>query len=316
MARQSFAKRMRGIGKRVTKKKGKAAKLSKPLRRAIKKIVKGESETKYVATPGVIISSRPAGVMPGNVSLTNVYLDNTIIAGGAQQTGINVIPALLQGTEQNQRVGVKVTPLRHKTTVQLWLNEEYMKQTSNAYSVSCSVDWTVKFYLVTAKTIKKADQFQNNTATAATLLMRGDGSEQDWGAFASHGDLIQANYPVFKDNWNVHAIKYVRLTKGTGLQAGESGNTLGAGNGVVSATNAENATGLKTVSFSYKLPKLHYTEAAGNADVYPNNVAPILFAVVYQTQGLPNGALAPFPDAAAQYPIGFNVWNEMSYKDT
>ena len=309
-------RRIRARKPKAKSSKKRVAKISRPMKKAITRIIHGDQETKYVATPAQCLSSRPPGPVPGNVSLLNVYLDNRIIAGGVQNNAISCLPTLLQGTEQNQRVGISVLPIRHKTTVQLWMNHDYMRQLAGTYSASCSVDWTVKLFLVTAKSVKKATEFQNVAGTVNTLLMRGDGTEQDWAAFANQGDLIQSNYSVFKDNWNVHAIKYVRLTKGTGLQAGESGNTIGAGNGVISATNAETATGLKTVTFSYKLPKLHYTESAGAGDVYPNNVAPTLFMVVYQTQGQ-NAASpqSPFPDATAQYPIGFNVWNEMYFKD-
>ena len=307
---------LRRKSNRPLRSKRAVAKLSSPVRKAITRIIHGDQETKYVATAAQCLSSRPAGLMPGNVSLLNVYLPTAIIAGGTLNTGVCCLPTLAQGTEQNQRVGISVLPIRHKTTVQLWLNHDYMRQISGTYSASCSQDWTVKLFLVTAKSIKKATELQNSAGTVNTLLMRGDGTEQDWSSFGTQADLVQSNYPVFKDNWNVHSIKYVRITKGTGLQQGESGNTIGAGNGVISATNAETATGLKTVTFSYKLPKLVYTESAGGADVYPNNVAPTIFAVVYQTQGQNTASpQSPFPDATGQYPIALNVWNEMYFKD-
>jgi hypothetical protein len=205
-------------------------------------VIKGESETKYVA--------EAARNLTGTSSL-GTYTDFS--SGITATTEIYAaIPRVAQGVDEHQRIGDVIQP----TSCTLHLDI-----TTPAYNSNASIDKTIHIFLLTAAAVK---DLANYSAIPITqLLDNGQG-----GNVGFDGTSLAAMFPVQNKAFHVLKHKKFRLVKTFGRAAGSSASDP------LSDTDSKVSldTAYKHISMRVKLPKKLKYEGV-NAR-YPTNSAP------------------------------------------
>ena len=195
-----------------------------------------------------------------------------------------MLPPVVQATNvqsNNTREGDIIEPVRAKISGHLWYD--------NLDTVVGNIVF-VKLFMVTAKAVK----YLPNAVTdlPAGLLEAGLPDPVSWTAAAQD---LQAFFPVCKENYTVLKTKTFKFVKNGGLPIGNNeGDVANIGKDRYS------------FSFSWTPPKLKY---ALDADTYPQNHAPVFFAVAYSP------GYNYDTDASLVGQIKMNWAMEMSYKD-
>lgn len=222
-------------GRRRTNKGARGSKL----RKMVQKIVKGASETKYVAN-----------VYKDSTTLQTLYWPAPINLG-ASGNYYPALPALTQGVGDYQRIGAKVLPMSCKTT----LNVGYLSR-----DLSCNQIMVVIYY----GTTKAGKTWQASTPiqSANDLLDNGDGTTGSWGG--QQADLL---YPINKHMNNAKRIVF-RMGKTEGV-LNDNGVSVG---GIDGAYSTSNGMAFRQVQLNFKPPKaLQYDRPT---DLWPTNYAP------------------------------------------
>lgn len=237
--KDEFKKRANTRRKNNNKKKNAAVKVSAPLTKAIKTVVKRQMETKFLV-------GNPANYN----SASNLYswtAFTTAITGTSEIYGL--IPYLTQGLGDNERVGESICPISLKTIFNVSLDP----QTTSTLSLY------VDIYILTSKSIKSA----KHTAQIPInlLLNRGNGGNIDY-----DGTYQNSILPVNTTDFSVIKHKRIKLQK-----AADYPNS-----GINATTTPSIATYHYNSTFSVKVPlpsKLHYQS---NADYVPENSMPFV----------------------------------------
>ena len=208
----------------------------------VKRVLNRTLETKYVAE------------QPGN------YVNGNTINGSINPVGDYhfMLPAVTQQTTQaisNVREGDMIEPVRATVSGHVFF--------APAFENPGNLVVYVKLFFVTAKQVKYLPNAP--TDLPGGLLEQGLPDPVPW---LSNQGSLQQYYPVCKNNYTVLKTKILKLSKNDGFP-------IGAGAG-----GQDTNIGMDRVpfSFSWRPPKLKY---AKDADVYPQNHAPIMFAVAY-----------------------------------
>jgi len=260
--------------KRVYRRKTKTgAKASVAL---IKKVIKGTMERKYVDSYCKVQSGGTNPPTLGNV--TNYSVQQNIVAGGLNTTAWSLIPSVIQGTAEDQRIGNRIENARIHFRSKFWLAPSLSGQPAQ--------DVRVKIFICRPKLIKSFEQFfaisTGIGGLVGTLLNLGDGTTSDWAATTTGAsptqDGDQSMLPVSRDNWQLLKTREFRLTKNQDAQWGGSG-----------AGSAPNLTAqqFQEVSFTYKHKgALMYQDPTNPQPLgaFPTNLCLVAFAVVYQSQ--------------------------------
>jgi len=227
-----------------------------------------------------------------NRALETKYIAEQVqLAGYAIPGGINptvdfhyLLPTCNQQTgaaTSNTREGDQIEPIRARVSGHIWYD--------NLDTVVANYVF-VKLFFVTAKSLKYLPNASTDLPNG--LLENGSDDPIPWNAA---GQDLNAFYPVNKENYTVLKTKTFKLVKNGGLPIGaQPGDMPNIGRDRYPFT------------FSWTPPKLKY---ALDAAKYPQNHAPIMFAVAY-TPGYNYTT-----DASTVNQVKMN-WNlEMYFKD-
>lgn len=246
-----MARYKRTQGGKFRKVKGgmkKRGRVSKPLKAAINRIVKGNIETKYVAQ--TIMLNQPlvyeCGLFPNNRLR-------------------NLIPAITQGMDSYQRIGDKIKPVRMRVHVHYSWDATFVGSSPPV----------IRQFHVTSKAVKSHEQWTPAVAGSATLRLLDGGQgipERPSGDGA--GNICGQTFmkPVNKDDFTPHkGCRTFIMQKNSGdwVQDTKSPNTDAPSSYSSSQLTQEHG-------FSVKLPKtLNYDSSLGD---YPVNALPLFAA--------------------------------------
>jgi len=210
-------------------------KSKKRLSALVKKVVRGQAETKYVADQ---YDKNQAAALP------NVFSLATLGAGALRF--LPMIPRLSQGTDDNERIGDSISPSgKVKTTLNFAINDD----------VSGSQQILVTIYYGTTKDRKTWENV--NPLSTAQFLDNGDGTNG-----SPTFTRVSAMSPVQKDLVSFKKLQFV-LSKAQGTTGGDAGTGNFAAN---------SGRSYRQITLTHAAPKkLKYS--VGN-DVYPVNYAP------------------------------------------
>lgn len=195
-----------------------------------------------------------------------------------------ILPQVAQQTTaatSNTREGDVIKPVRATIKGHIWYDN---------LDVTVGNVIFVKLFFVTAKQLKYLPNASTDMPTG--LLEDGGPDPVQW--TAARQDL-QAFYPLCKENYTLLKTKTFKLVKNGGLPIGNQ------------STHSTNiGRDRYTFSYSWTPPKLKY---AVDAHTYPQNHAPIMFAVAYS----PGYNYDTDASLTGQVKMNWNL--EMSYKD-
>jgi len=225
-----------------TTRKARAPRGKKATVALVKKVLNRSLETKYVAEQAAN------------------FLNGYIISGSiTPSTDYHfMLPEVFQQTTSatsNTREGDVIEPIRARISGHIFFSPNF--------EVTSNLVVFVKLFFVTAKAIKHLPNAPTDLPEG--LLEDGGVDPVKWD---TADGSVQSFYPVCKENYTVLKTKTFKLSKNGGIPVGTS--TAGE------STNI----GMDRLPFSYSWtpPKLKY---ALDADKYPSNHAPIMFAVAY-----------------------------------
>jgi len=238
-------------------------------------VIKGDSETKYVAEP-----------------LRNMSTGNTLATYTAFSTAITgvaeiyaALPRVHQGVDEHERIGDVISPT--SCTIHLDI-------TSPSFGQNDAKDKTLHVFVLQCTSVK---DLMNYSAVPITALLE-DGQGGNTGF---DGSSLRAMYPVNRKNFQVLKHKKVRLVKGFGKPNGSSAtDPAGLTDSVISPSAS-----YKHMSIRVKCPKKLKYSAHGQR--YPTNFAP--FVVI----GWTNNWAVDAPSNVIDLQVIGRV--EMRYKD-
>lgn len=212
-------------------------------------------------------------IMEVGLANTNISADYPIEWVPPQIAGSSafrpVLPAIGQGTDANQRIGLNITPkaLKLKGTV------------SFSYDLGFSSDYCLRLMVLTNKSTKTMPALINNSGSVFSDTLMWDGQTANGIAYSGCQPYFNM-LPINNKCWNVLEDRLVHMRKGLGgagsIAPPYDGETF------MSPTRSFNFEFLLT---SKDMPaSLKYNS---DADIYPTNFAPVLaMGWVDQTGGL------------------------------
>lgn len=273
------------------------AKLSKPVKRAIKRIVKGQEETKYIATQLML----------------NQSLDAAIHTPGTDM--VPLVPLIKEGDQENQRIGRQVRPTRCRVDVHATFPQSNPGLTPPVFQTSANEIYAV-FYILRSKRRHNWTDFQGS-ADWQRLLDDGAGGATPFGLnsapayggfWFTNSSLLQ--YPINTSEFTLVKRKVVKLVRNQGNML--ENNPTAAPNMSQSAWSG---------SFYYKLPTLKYDDSTNpvnpTAEPYPTNTC-VFLAAGYVFANNINGYNADpegNPASAIDNSLSLTVRNHVWYKD-
>lgn len=272
--------------KRGGKRKGaRKAAVSRPMKKAIERIVNGEIETKYVV--------ENSGNGYGPFQIVN-KISSVFTAQGDMNNIQTFIPPIDNGPDSAQLTGSKITNVRGATHFEF----ELLGPSPGSDPTRNVV---VVLYLLESKSAKSVQALKN--LPQLDLLRKGQSSTNDWDSASGLRPLQLKNEPL-GPAWR-GSKRIFHFTKNQGTVQGDSGpsqapNTLPGGN-------------RRSYTHRWSREMLRYDESAGSLfGVSPINYAPCWAAVAYYSDG--SDTIPPAGDTVG---MGVNVsWrSEMYYKD-
>jgi len=197
----AFKNKKRAPRRRMAKKP--VAKVSKPLRRAIKQIVRGDAETKYTAWYQGVNDGTVTTRSTGFFSTSGWSVQNQAIA--LNETDIlRLIPQVLEGTGDYNRIGTKIRP------VSLNVKGQLRVKLANVLLYSPAA-FTVDLFVLQHKRLRNYEQLYSAN-NFGELLDTGEG-----GTIGYQGISVNAGMRVSPQNYTVLARKRITL-RYNGLQ--------------------------------------------------------------------------------------------------
>jgi len=245
------------------------------LAKYIRRVVKGQSETKYVSNAYDTNSTQllPNWYAPPNLANAASYHP--------------ALPALTQGAGDFQRIGAKIMPVKCYTDLTVGYT---------GYDLSCN-EVIVTIYYGTTKA-GKTWQAGSPIQSAGDLLDNGDGTT---GPFTGlKGDLL---YPINKHMNNARRITF-KLGKTAGLLNDNGVATAGMLNGAYATSNGGS---FKTVRLNFRPP--HALQYNGAGYLWPDNYAPWFAISFCRVDDVPTTALSD------KTRISVSSLNHMYFKD-
>lgn len=255
----------RNLRKRAARKPRRSTKkVSARFAKKVRKVIKAESETKYVAE---------------NLVVDGYVIDN-IQGQSSQRRLISLLPAISQGTARNNRIGNKIQPIKMTCTAQYYFHTDPYTSPSDISgvtvgppnqtnrSVIASGIYEVRQVCVQPKFSKSSQDWllNNGSDIHGKLLDSGTGTLVP----ANSADPQNLNYPIFKDEFTpTKGNKKFMLAKNNGMVFGSTDYPL-------ADMRAQN-----TIHWSVKCPKVfHYDQASAGPtplgpSFYPTNFNPL-----------------------------------------
>lgn len=232
----------------------KKPRVSKPIKTAIARAIRGSQETKYVSSAltaqnGTTNLSTFVGFSSAITSTTEMY---------------SCIPRITQGVGDHQRVGNQIRPTNLKVKGIVSLNSRASD------SLHCCVD----IYFLTSKQIKS--ELQYSQVLIQRLLNKGDGTNTDY-----NGQTFNQMLPINTSEFTLLKHKRILLTKVQNSPNSEA----------TAATAAVAGPNPYMKSFSVKIPCPKRFTYQTDAQLYPASYYP--FMVLGYTWYDNNGGSAP-----------------------
>lgn len=194
--------------RKAPKRKSKpVAKLSKPMRRAIKQVIKGQAETKHTSFYQTYNPGTPPPVVATGLYASRGYaLQNNVIANNISDI-LQLVPYVTQGTDNWNRLGQKITvqnlTLHGSVRVALPILQ--------AVPLSLLSNLKVVIYVLQHRTLKSYDSLRSLN-NFNQLLDTGEGTTAGFG-----GQVCDDKMPVSSNYYTVCHRKVIRL-KWAGVQ--------------------------------------------------------------------------------------------------
>lgn len=277
--------------------------LSKTEKQEVKKIVNGKPELKYFSSAN---TNYNLSVFPGcSTPLATTTSSFSTSFGGF----ISLLAQCPAGTGPNERIGLKITPVKARTT---WTFSLLNPGVNGGAGISGPQNLVVHLYVVEPKGY-------NNINTVASIpsgefLLQGNGLCQDPNVSANTDQVkmlqIVNNLPVNRNLYKVKMHKKFHISKGAGNQNLKpyTGSTIGE----FSQTNAPTDNSIQTITYEWVPPKFKYNLPT---DTLPNNHNP-LFLVWATTV---DGAVFPTNNGGTGPDIGMLTYgyrNEYWFTDS
>lgn len=271
----------------------KVARVSKPLARAIRKVVNSQAETKYVAR-----------------EVNDGYIVGNLIGDQPYRRLQTVLPQITQGTSAQSRIGNVIKPIKLSVTVQYFFQGNGLEGSQDTNSVINSGLFEVRQFSVQPRLYRSAATWTPAVAAVeqTKLLEKGDGTT----VVPYSASATNVLYPVSNENFiTLAGNKRIMLGKNAGL--------------IQQSADKYPLTNIRaqdTIHYNVKCPAvLKYDENSN----YPTNFNPLwgAYATLLTNYGPAtasttyDGLLNPLLGTGAPtHPIiRYNLRVEMWYKD-
>jgi len=232
------------------------AKLSAPVTAAVKQIVRGDLENKYLTLfPGYVNAISPglAWAAQGTGILQVPAVRNSAL-------GINIVPLLpplSQGVQQNQRIGDKVRPVSLKVDFTVSFDGRNVNSNVLACRLMCLKDKSIK-------TIKDLifSATQPGTPVDQQLMDYGNGVNGGY------------NGLPYDQHWRINTERYSVISDLKFELRKSFGQTPHATNSVPYAGSLQFTDSTMTRQFSVTVPTPQTLLYSNDLDLYPTNFAP------------------------------------------
>jgi len=226
------------------------AKLSKPMKRAIKQVVRGEAETKRTAFYCSFNDGTSTARSDGLFSKRGWALQNNVI--GSNNTDIlQLIPFVTQGTDDWQRIGQRIRPssLSLRGSVRCDLSGTLIKLNPS--------DFKVYIYVLQHVSLKDyTNLYANNNFTQ--LLETGEGTTVPFTGIPQNNGM-----PVAKQYYHVLQRKQITLRYGGAYMNPNAGTGIPPTDAVACVANSHTWYADYSLNLTKHLPKvLMYPEDA------------------------------------------------------
>lgn len=281
------------------------ANLTKPVKRAVQRLINRNEETKYHAEQLIMKSSLDWGI---HTPWTPSSIGDTM----------PLVPRIAQGDGNFERVGSRVRPTRCRVDIEAAIAEAAVGLTPINPATE---DIYVVMYLLRPKTSKNFQQFTNlatpvSGAYTDELLDNGDGTSKAFGYTITLGGspFVYSNasdlqLPVNKEYFTQVRRKVIRLVKNTGTTNADGTNYPNVTKGGSSWRG----------SFTYKLPTLKYDDDPKTASLnggYPTNANMVLCIGACLANNMDSlQYIGEEPSSILPNPVLLNVRTHYWYKD-
>jgi len=222
---------------------GKPGKGQSLFTQAVKRVINGTTETKYV--------SEPVRALTGLSSLGTWGGFSSAITGTGEIYA--ALPRVGQGIDDHQRIGNTIKPKSVHVKLDVC---------TKVWNDNSSQDRTVHIFFLTATSVKSLDNYSAIPITQ--LLNKGDGTNVSF-----DGTPFTAQYPVNTSEFRVLHHTATRMVSGFGQSKGTTAATAGTTDGVISPAHS-----YAHLDYRIKVPKTFKFDRA--SQVYPTNSAPFM----------------------------------------
>lgn len=277
-------------------------KRSKPLKgftrlqsRTIRRAIGHSEETKYQAT----------------ILATNQGLDPAIHTPGTDC--MPLVPKIVVGTGESQRVGRKITPTRCRVDISASFVQSNVGAVSPPPYQQYAQHIYVVMYIVRSKQFKNWQQWSQST-NWQNLLDNGDGTSVPFGYEITPttggpfwtADTRFLQKPIETSEYTLIRKKVVKLTKNVGP----------TDSGVAGSAPMPNLPSTSwRGSFSYKLPQLEWDDTNAGNGGYPSNANVMLMVGWVYADNLGTYYLVSGDPQAPDSALSITATNHIFYKD-
>lgn len=275
--------------KRSSKKPSKASKSKKAVansltpnqKKEVKILIEPEIETKY-----------NAALIVKNVQVQPLIASTTAgIGAGSLQP---LLMPIVQGLQNNQRIGLRIHPTHCRVTGRIWIAQ-------STEAVLPTTDVTVKVWFLSSKRVKAYDQ--GGSLQSGALLDNGDQTVTDWSSATPYDPFYYDYKRIATDEFTTHSVKHYRLMKNQGTTNGDAGPGQ-------SPNIASPSTPMIKFTETVKLPhSLQYENSSLFTSNQPTNAYPLIGMVAYNTDG------SVWKQVTGSNNILCDIHTELFYKD-
>ena len=232
--------------------KVKKARVSKPLRAAVKAIVRGQAETKYTNWYSSVNDGTSTTKATGFFSASGWAAQNQSITNNTTDI-LRLIPTVIEGTGDTQRIGSRIRPVSFTLKGSMRIRNVLINS-----PLTVTTNFTVDLYVLQHRRLKDyANLYTQNVFS--DLLENGEGGTVNYTGIA-----VNRGMRVSSSNYIVLARKRITLRYG-GVTAGAAGPT-----NPYCISNAHTFYADYSMNLTKHLPKvLQYPDAATGTNVVP-----------------------------------------------
>jgi len=267
--------------------------LSKTEKKEVKQIIAGKPEVKYFASS---LNNYNLNVFPG----ATTPLATTTSSFGTSQGGfISLLAQCPAGTGPNERIGLKITPVKARTTWTFSLREP---GNQGGAGLSPPQNYVVHLYVVEPKGYNNINTV--SSIPAGEFLLQGNGLCTD-PVVTNNTDqtrMLQIinNLKVNRNLYKVKMHKKFHISKNGGIQNLKPYTGSIIGSDATATPNLNPDSSIQTITYDWVPPKFKYNLPT---DTLPNNHNPLFLVWATTVDG------SPFPDNGA----GANAVGMLTY---